>query len=167
MKRRLTHFNRKGRARMVDVGHKPRTRRLAVAAARIGMRPATLEKILNGRIGKGDVFSVAQVAGIAGAKRTPDLVPMCHPILLTGIDLDFQEDIVPDSHGLCHVTITATVRTTGRTGVEMEALTGVSAAALTVYDMCKSVDRGMVIEEIGLVLKTGGQSGRFVRSRRE
>ncbi|MCA9454682.1 MAG: cyclic pyranopterin monophosphate synthase MoaC, partial [Nitrospira sp.] len=123
----------------------------------------TLEKILAGRITKGDVLAVAQVASVMGAKRTPDLIPMCHPLLLTGVDVDFQEDSHPNSDGRCVITIVATVKTTGNTGVEMEAMTAVSVAALTIYDMCKAVDKGMEFGEIALVSKSGGKSGTYVR----
>ena len=166
MKQQLTHFGPQGRAKMVDVGHKARTERVAVATGRISMQPATLEKIQAGKMAKGDVFAVAQVAGVMAAKRTPDLVPMCHPILLTSLDLVFEEQSIPDSDGLCHVIITATAKTTGQTGVEMEALTAVCIAALTLYDMCKAVDREMTIDHIGLVLKVGGKSGMYVRKRK-
>lgn len=154
----LTHFDPEGRARMVDVGAKGETVREATARGRVTMKPDTLARIRDGRIAKGDVLAVAQVAGIMGAKRTPDLIPMCHPLLLSGIDMRFRLDEPTTS-----VEIEATVRITGRTGVEMEALTAVSVAALTVYDMCKSVDREMVIDRVRLVRKAGGKSGEFVR----
>lgn len=154
----LTHFDPEGRARMVDVGAKGETVREATARGRVTMKPDTLARIRDGRIAKGDVLAVAQVAGIMGAKRTPDLIPMCHPLLLSGIDMRFRLDEPTTS-----VEIEATVRLTGRTGVEMEALTAVSVAALTVYDMCKAVDREMVIDRVRLVRKSGGKSGEFVR----
>lgn len=154
----LTHFDPEGRARMVDVGAKGETVREATARGRVTMKPDTLARIRDGRIAKGDVLAVAQVAGIMGAKRTPDLIPMCHPLLLSGIDMRFRLDEPTTS-----VEIEATVRITGRTGVEMEALTAVSVAALTVYDMCKAVDREMVIDRVRLVRKSGGKSGEFVR----
>lgn len=154
----LTHFDPEGRARMVDVGAKGETVREATARGRVTMKPDTLARIRDGRIAKGDVLAVAQVAGIMGAKRTPDLIPMCHPLLLSGIDMRFRLDEPTTS-----VEIEATVRITGRTGVEMEALTAVSVAALTVYDMCKAVDREMVIDRVRLVRKAGGKSGEFVR----
>lgn len=154
----LTHFDPEGRARMVDVGAKGETMREATARGRVTMKPDTLARIRDGRIAKGDVLAVAQVAGIMGAKRTPDLIPMCHPLLLSGIDMRFRLDEPTTS-----VEIEATVRITGRTGVEMEALTAVSVAALTVYDMCKAVDREMVIDRVRLVRKAGGKSGEFVR----
>ena len=143
---------------MVDVGAKGETMREATARGRVTMKPDTLARIRDGRIAKGDVLAVAQVAGIMGAKRTPDLIPMCHPLLLSGIDMRFRLDEPTTS-----VEIEATVRLTGRTGVEMEALTAVSVAALTVYDMCKAVDREMVIDRVRLVRKSGGKSGEFVR----
>lgn len=152
----LTHINAQGRAQMVDVSEKDETRRIAVAFGKIGMKKETLERILNGGIKKGDVLSVAQVAGIMAAKRTFETIPMCHPLLLTGADADFT----PVEDG---IEIRMTVKTTGKTGVEMEALSGVSAAALTIYDMCKAIDRGMVIEKIYLLEKDGGRSGHFLR----
>jgi len=153
----LTHFDPAGRARMVDVGEKPETHRVAVAAGRIAMRPETVALIREGRAAKGDVLAVAQVAAIMAAKRTHELIPMCHPLLLTRIEVGFE--IAPDA-----VEITARVETRGQTGVEMEALTAVSAAALTVYDMVKAVDRGMVIEAIRLEQKAGGRSGDYRRT---
>ena len=159
----LTHFNEAGRARMVDVSEKAATSRTATAQVRILMQPETLEKIRRGKIAKGDVLAVAQTAGIMGAKRTPDLIPMCHPLLITGVDVDFKEDPQPDRNGYCSITATATVKTTGQTGVEMEALTAVSVAALTIYDMCKAVDRGMVFTDLCLLEKAGGKSGTYRR----
>jgi len=161
----LTHFNESGRARMVDVSSKAATERVATAQAKVFLKPETLEKVQRGKIAKGDVLAVAQVAGIMGAKRTPDLIPMCHPMLLTGVDLGFKEDPQPDQRGLCSITITATVKTTGPTGVEMEAMTAVSVAALTVYDMCKAVDRGMSFGDICLLSKSGGKSGAYERGK--
>lgn len=155
----FTHFDESGRARMVDVGAKPDTERIATARGRLRMRPETLELIRTGGLAKGDVLAVAQVAGVMGAKRTPDLIPLCHPLSLTSVALDFRLD--PELPGL---EITATTRLTGKTGVEMEALTAVAVAALTVYDMCKAVDREMVIEQVRLVYKSGGKSGEFRRS---
>jgi cyclic pyranopterin phosphate synthase len=159
----LTHFNEAGRARMVDVSQKASTQRTATAQARILMQPETLEKIQRGKIAKGDVLAVAQTAGIMGAKRTPDLIPMCHPLLLTGVDIDFKEDPQPNHLGLCSITATATVKTTGQTGVEMEALTAVAVAALTIYDMCKAVDRSMIFTDVRLLQKAGGKSGTYTR----
>jgi cyclic pyranopterin phosphate synthase len=152
----LSHIDDAGRARMVDVTAKDETGRIAVAAGRIVMQPETLSLLLRGEIAKGNVLTTAQVAGIQAAKKTPDLIPMCHPLLLTGIDVELTPDQAASS-----VEITATVRLTGKTGVEMEALTAVSVAALTVYDMCKAVDKGMRIEGIRLVSKAGGKSGDY------
>lgn len=152
----LTHFNEQGRARMVDVSEKAVTYRTAKAAGRVWMNPETLEKVRQGSMAKGDVLAVAQVAGIMAAKRTWELVPMCHPLPLTSINITFafQENALD---------IQAQVKCSGETGVEMEALTAVSAAALTVYDMCKAVQRDMVIDQIRLLEKTGGKSGVFRR----
>jgi len=157
----LTHFNESGRARMVDVTDKLATERVAVAQGKVWVLPETLKKIQKGRIAKGDVLAVAQVAGVMGAKRTPDLIPMCHPLLLTGVDVDFTEDAKPNASGRFSITIEAKVKTTGNTGVEMEAMTAVSVAALTIYDMCKAVDKGMEFGEIFLVSKSGGKSGTY------
>ncbi len=162
----LTHFNIEGRARMVDVSEKPATVRTATASGKVYMQPETLKRIQEGKIAKGDVLAVAQVAGIMGAKRTPDIIPMCHPLLLTGVDIAFTEYPEPDVNGLCAVGITATVRVGGQTGVEMEALTAVSVAALTIYDMCKAIDKGMILGEICLEKKTGGKSGTYVKSKK-
>jgi len=148
---------------MVDVSAKDSTERVATAQAKVFLQPETLEKIQNGKIAKGDVLSVAQVAGVMGAKRTPDLIPMCHPILLTSVDISFKEEVQPDREGRCSITILATAKTTGPTGVEMEAMTGASVAALTIYDMCKSIDRGMSFSEVCLLTKSGGKSGTFSR----
>src|SRR5262245_30930090 len=159
----FTHFNESGRARMVDVSAKEATERVATAQAKVFLQPETLEKIQRGKITKGDVLSVAQVAGVMGAKKTPDLIPMCHPILLTSVDISFKEKSQPDRKGHCSITITAIAKTTGRTGVEMEAMTAVSVAALTIYDMCKSVDRGMSFSNVCLLAKSGGKSGLYSR----
>ena len=150
----LSHIDEKGRARMVDISAKPDTERVALARGRVVMKPSTLRLIGDGGIPKGDVLSVAQIAGIMAAKNTPHLIPMCHPLLLTGISVDFSID--PEG-GV--IEITATVKTTGKTGVEMEALTAVTGSALTIYDMCKAVDRGMRIQDVRLVRKSGGKSG--------
>ena len=157
----FTHFNEQGRARMVDVGEKPQTVRRAVAAGRVLVNEATFELIRSGGVKKGDVLTVAQVAGVMGAKRTPDLIPMCHPILIDGIDLSLSLDEARHS-----VEITAAVSCAGRTGVEMEALTAVSVAALTVYDMCKAVQRDMVIADVRLLEKSGGVHGDYQRDER-
>ena len=154
----FTHFNDQGRAKMVDVGEKSPTRRTATAAARVLVNENTFALIRSGGMKKGDVLTVAQVAGVMGAKRTPDLIPMCHPILMDGIDLSLRLD-----EQRCAVEIQATVSCDGRTGVEMEALTAVSTAALTVYDMCKAVQKDMVITDIRLLKKTGGVHGDFER----
>jgi cyclic pyranopterin phosphate synthase len=154
---KLTHFDESGKARMVDVGDKSETKRIAVASGRISMNPETADVIRAGTAAKGDVLGVARVAGIMAAKRTWELVPMCHPLLLTKVLLD----LTVNGNG---VDIEATVETRGKTGVEMEALTAVSVAALTVYDMVKAIDRGMTIEAIRLDEKHGGASGDWVRS---
>jgi cyclic pyranopterin phosphate synthase len=159
----FTHFNESGRARMVDITEKTTTERVATAQARVRLKPETLGKIQRGKIAKGDVLAVAQVAGVMGAKKTPDLVPMCHPILLTSVNIGFKEETQPDREGLCSITITATAKTTGQTGVEMEAMTAVSVAALTIYDMCKAVDKAMSFTDIFLVSKSGGKSGKYER----
>ena len=151
----LTHFDAEGRAVMVDVGAKPVTDRSATARARVAMQPETLRMILSGAAKKGDVFGVARLAGIMAAKRTADLIPLCHPLPLSAITIELEPD-GPDG-----VAITAMVKTSGRTGVEMEALTAASIAALTVYDMCKAADRGMRIDQLRVVAKAGGKSGDF------
>ncbi len=160
----FTHFNESGRARMVDVGGKASTERIAKAQATVRLQAETLENIQRGKIAKGDVLAVAQVAAVMGAKRTPDLIPMCHPIGLTSVDVSFREDSQPDGQGRCSIVITATVKTTGQTGVEMEAMTAVSVAALTIYDMCKSLDRGMSVSDMYLVSKSGGKSGTYSKA---
>jgi cyclic pyranopterin phosphate synthase len=158
----LTHFDEQGRARMVDVGHKDETQREAIARGRVVMQPETLALIQAGGLAKGDVLAVAQVAGIMAAKRTPELVPMCHPLLLTHVSLAFEPQPAPNPEGLAAIEIRATVRTSGKTGVEMEALTAVSVAGLTIYDMCKAVDRAMRIESVRLAEKRGGKSGEII-----
>ncbi len=154
----FTHFDETGRAKMVDVTEKSETVRVAVARGYVEMRPETLELIALGKLAKGDVLAVAQVAGIMGAKQTPALIPMCHPLLLTGVKMDLS--LNKDES---RVEIEARVKTTGKTGVEMEALTAVAVAGLTVYDMCKAVDKDMVIGEIRLMEKLGGKSGHYIR----
>jgi cyclic pyranopterin phosphate synthase len=154
----LTHVDEHGAARMVDVAEKAITHRRAVAGAVIHMRRETLAMIVEGRVPKGDVFAVARVAGILAAKRTSDLIPLCHPLALTHASVDFE----PVGDG---VRIRATVETNGATGVEMEALTAAGVAALTLYDMCKAVDRGMTVDGLGLLLKEGGKSGRWISER--
>ena len=154
----FTHFNEQGRAKMVDVGKKPLSQRTAVAAGRVLVNRQTFDLIRSGGMKKGDVLTVAQVAGVMGAKRTPDIIPMCHPILMDGIDLELSLD-----EERLSVEIRAKVSCDGRTGVEMEALSAVSVAALTVYDMCKAVQKDMVISDIRLVSKTGGVHGDYYR----
>ena len=161
----FTHFNESGRARMVDVSAKVQTERVATAQAKVYLQPETLEKIQRGKIAKGDVLAVAQVAGVMGAKKVPDLIPMCHPIFLSSVDISFKEEPQPDGEGRCSITVTATAKTTGQTGVEMEAMTAASIAALTIYDMCKAIDRGMSFSEICLLSKSGGRSGTYTRER--
>ena len=153
----LTHFDAQGQAHMVDVGAKSSTRRIAVATGRIEMLPATLALIQSGPAKKGDVLGIARIAGIQGAKKTSDLIPLCHPIGLTRVAVDF-EVLTADNAVAC----TATAETIGQTGVEMEALTAVQVALLTIYDMCKAVDRGMTINGVTLLEKHGGKSGSFV-----
>ncbi|GAB4581193.1 MAG: cyclic pyranopterin monophosphate synthase MoaC [Anaerolineales bacterium] len=150
----LTHLDSQGRARMVDVGEKPTTTRVAVARGEVHMRPETLETIRQGNLKKGDVLTIAQLAGVMAAKKTSDLIPLCHPLPLNHIGVDIE--FAPDLPGLI---LTATARTTGKTGVEMEALTAVSVAALTVYDMAKAIEKTMKIQNVRLIEKHGGQSG--------
>jgi len=153
---RLTHFDADGNAVMVDVGGKPETERSATAAGSVIMRPETVQLILEGGVKKGDVLSVAQLAGIMGAKKTPELIPLCHPLALSSVTVDLKVDVARNA-----IDIVATCKVKGRTGVEMEALTAVSVAALTIYDMCKAVDRAMRIGDIRLTHKAGGKSGVF------
>lgn len=152
----FTHFNEKGRAHMVNVSEKDGTKRVAIARGLIKMKKETVNLIKDGLIKKGDVLSVAQIGGIMGVKKTSDLIPMCHNIFITGSDINF-------SIGEEEIEIEATVSTVGKTGVEMEALTAVTTAALTIYDMCKAVDKDMVIENVRLIKKTGGKSGEYIR----
>lgn len=159
MSDKLTHFDNDGKAVMVEVGEKIPTRRIAIASGEVIMRPETLRRILDASIEKGDVFAVARLAGIMAAKKTPDLIPLCHPLLLTAISVDFVP--FPEEG---RVAISATVKLTGNTGVEMEALTAVAVAGLTIYDMCKAIDKEMVIGAIQLERKEGGKSGLFSRS---
>ena len=153
-KKKLTHLDASGRPRMVDVSAKAETARIAVAKGLVRMQPATFKLIKRGGTAKGDVLSVAQLAGIMAAKRTPDLIPLCHPILIGNVSIEFTPNEASST-----IEITATVESTGKTGVEMEALTATAVTALTIYDMCKAVDRGMKIENIRLVKKSGGKSG--------
>ena len=153
----LTHFDAQGQAHMVDVGSKALTRRVAVASGRIDMLPSTLALVTSGTAKKGDVLGIARIAGIQGAKKTSDLIPLCHPIGLTRVAVEFEIQSTPPC-----VVCTATAEVTGQTGVEMEALTAVQVALLTIYDMCKAVDRGMTINAVKLLEKHGGKSGSFV-----
>ncbi|RMG68685.1 MAG: cyclic pyranopterin monophosphate synthase MoaC [Nitrospirae bacterium] len=157
---KLTHIDEKGKASMVDVSEKPPTAREAIATATVRMKPETLQLILQGRVAKGEVFQVARIAGIMAAKRTSELIPLCHPLSITKVDVDFSANREESL-----VTITARVKTIGQTGVEMEALTAVSVSALTIYDMCKAVDREMTITDVMLLEKRGGKSGEFIRKR--
>jgi cyclic pyranopterin phosphate synthase len=155
----LTHFDAKGQAKMVDVGDKPPTARVAVAAGAVTMRDETLDRICQGTMAKGDVLGVARVAAIMGTKRTADLIPMCHPLAISGVEVELEPAREP-----ARVEIRVKVRVEGRTGVEMEALTGVTTAALTIYDMCKAIDRGMTIDAVRLLSKSGGRSGSWIGS---
>jgi cyclic pyranopterin phosphate synthase len=155
---RLSHLDEQGRARMVDVSEKAVTSRIATACGTIQMRPQTLALILDDKIEKGDVFSVARVAGIMAAKKTSELIPMCHPLNITSVEVELTPGKTP-----ARVDIEASVRVSGKTGVEMEAMTAVAVAGLTIYDMCKAVDREMTIGEIRLIKKSGGKSGTFIR----
>lgn len=155
---KLTHLDAQGRARMVDISEKAVSNRLAIAAGEVRMKPSTLALIAGGGHKKGDVLAVARVAGIQGAKKCPDLIPLCHPLLLTSVNVDFELDQVNS-----RVLITASCGLDGKTGVEMEALTAASIAALTIYDMCKAVDKDMVIGDIRVLRKSGGKSGEYQR----
>lgn len=155
----LTHFDEAGRGQIVDVSEKKATNRLAIACGAISMKKETLQKIIDGEMKKGDVLAVAQVAGMMAVKRTPDLIPMCHNIFISGSAIEFEIDRLHSQ-----VKIKASVKNTGQTGVEIEALTAVSITALTIYDMCKAIDREMIIEKIYLKEKSGGQSGKFIHS---
>ncbi|SMP49911.1 cyclic pyranopterin monophosphate synthase MoaC [Anoxynatronum buryatiense] len=155
---KLTHFNEEGRAKMVEVGHKLNTQREATCKGSITMKPETLRRIIEHDIYKGDVLAVAQVAGIMAAKRTSELIPMCHNLFLSGADVQFHID-----RENSRIEVLASVKTTGKTGVEMEALTAVSVTALTIYDMCKAIDKEMTITDICLLRKSGGKSGDYVR----
>ncbi|MGK2907263.1 MAG: cyclic pyranopterin monophosphate synthase MoaC [Desulfuromonadales bacterium] len=153
----LTHFDEKGKAIMVDVGDKANTRRVAVARGDVTMQPETLARILDDRVEKGDVFGVARLAGIMAAKKTSELIPLCHPLLINNVTVEFSPDMERS-----RVEIEATVKVNGQTGVEMEALTAVSVAGLTIYDMCKAVDKTMTIGHVRLAEKMGGRSGHFI-----
>ena len=159
-RRRLTHVDRGGRPRMVDISAKPITARRAVAEAEVVCSQETLSLVIDGRGPKGDVLTVAEIAGVMGGKRTAELIPLCHPLPLTHASVDFE----PEGHGM---RITAVAETDGKTGVEMEALTAAGVAALTLYDMCKAVDRGMVVTDVKLLSKEGGRSGTWTRGKDE
>lgn len=156
--RKLSHFDQEGRARMVDVSLKPPTQRIAVASGRVAMKAETLRRIMDKEIEKGDVLGVARVAGIMAAKRTGEVIPLCHPLNIDSVEIFFQPDV-----GRSEVRIETRVKSTGKTGVEMEALMATAASALTIYDMCKAIDRGMKISEIVLLKKSGGKSGTYIR----
>ncbi len=159
---KLTHFDKQGRAKMVDVSSKPETVREAVVRGSVYMKPSTFKRIMTGKMAKGDVLSVAKVAGIMAAKRTSEIIPMCHPLNLSHVEINFFP-MEKESR----IDIEAKVRIKARTGVEMEALTAVAAAGLTIYDMCKAIDRGLVISDIHLVKKTGGKSGTYLARSKE
>lgn len=158
--KKLTHIDKQGRVKMVDVTEKPSTHRKAIARGSVNMKPATLKLILDKKMPKGDVLCVARIAGIAAAKKTSDLIPMCHPLNITAVNININTE-----RNKSKIDIEAEVRVTGQTGVEMEALTAVSVAALTIYDMCKAVDKEMVISDIMLIEKRGGRSGIYKRKR--
>ena len=160
----LTHFSDAGRARMVDVSEKNATRRVAVASGVVRMQPATLQRIRSGKIAKGDVLAVADVAAVMAAKRTADWIPMCHPLALTAVEVAFDEVLEPDAQACVGIRVVTTASCVGQTGVEMEALCAASAALLTIYDMCKAIDRAMRIENVQLDEKRGGKSGVWRRA---
>lgn len=160
---KLTHFSEAGRARMVDVSGKSNTQRTAIASGILRMQPATLERIRAGKIAKGDVLTVADVGAVMAAKRTPDIIPMCHSIALTGVEVEFSEINEPDIRGCVGIKVVTTASCVGQTGVEMEALCAANVALLTIYDMCKAIDRGMRIECVQLEEKRGGKSGVWKR----
>ncbi|MEI7841484.1 MAG: cyclic pyranopterin monophosphate synthase MoaC [Gallionellaceae bacterium] len=159
----LTHFSETGRARMVDVSAKSETTRVAIASGVLRMQLATLERIRAGKIAKGDVLTVADVGAVMAAKRTPDIIPMCHTIMLSGVDVNFSEIVEPDAEGCVGIKVIASATCVGQTGVEMEALCAANVALLTIYDMCKAIDRGMRIENVQLEEKRGGKSGAWKR----
>lgn len=160
---KLTHFSEAGRARMVDVSGKSNTQRVAIASGVLRMQPATLERIRSGKIAKGDVLTVADVGAVMAAKRTPDIIPMCHSIALTGVEIEFSEINEQDAEGCVGIKVVTTASCVGQTGVEMEALCAANVALLTIYDMCKAIDRGMRIECVQLEEKRGGKSGVWQR----
>jgi len=164
MTNQLTHFSESGRARMVDVTDKSTTQRIAIASGVLRMQPETLTRIQAGKIAKGDVLTVADVAAVMAAKRTADLIPMCHTLPLSGVEISFIEILERDNSGCVGLAVTATVKCVGQTGVEMEALSAVSVALLTVYDMCKAIDKGMHITSVQLEEKHGGKSGVWKRT---
>ncbi|HAF44628.1 MAG TPA: cyclic pyranopterin monophosphate synthase MoaC [Gallionellaceae bacterium] len=159
----LTHFSDSGRARMVDVSEKSSTQRVAIASGVLRMQPETLARIRAGKIAKGDVLTVADVGAVMAAKRTPDIIPMCHAIALSGVQVEFSEIVEPDAQGCVGIKVVTTASCVGQTGVEMEALTAANVALLTIYDMCKAIDRGMRIENVQLEEKRGGESGVWKR----
>jgi cyclic pyranopterin phosphate synthase len=159
----LTHFSEAGRARMVDVSQKADSTRVAIASGVLRLQPATLERIRAGRMAKGDVLTVADVGAVMAAKRTPEIIPMCHSIALSGVDIAFSEIETPDAEGCVGIRVVATATCVGQTGVEMEALCAANVALLTIYDMCKAIDRGMRIECVQLEEKRGGKSGVWKR----
>jgi len=161
----LSHFDEAGRARMVDVSAKHETERIAVARGEIHMRPETMARIQAGKIGKGNVLAVADVAAVMGAKRTPDMIPMCHPLMLSGVSVEFDDHRKNTVDGRVVLGVEVRVKCQGSTGVEMEALTAVSIALLTVYDMCKAIDREMTLTKIELLEKSGGKSGCYIRGK--
>jgi len=162
---KMTHFSDAGRARMVDVSEKPSTSRLAIASGILRMQPATLARIRTGSIAKGDVLTVADVGAVMAAKRTPDMIPMCHSVALTGVEVAFSDVSEPDTEGCVGIKVVTKASCAGQTGVEMEALCAASVALLTIYDMCKAIDRGMRIECIQLEEKRGGKSGTWTRDK--
>ncbi len=159
----LTHFSEAGRARMVDVSEKTNTQRVAIASGVLRMQPATLERIRTGQVSKGDVLTVADVGAVMAAKHTPDIIPMCHSIALSGVEVEFSEIKQPDAQGCVGIKVVTTASCVGQTGVEMEALCAANVALLTIYDMCKAIDRGMRIENVQLEEKRGGKSGVWKR----
>jgi cyclic pyranopterin phosphate synthase len=159
----LTHFSESGRARMVDVSDKTSTQRVAIASGVLRMQSSTLDRIRTGQIAKGDVLTVADVGAVMAAKRTPDIIPMCHSIALSGVEVEFSEVLEPDAQGCVGIKVVTTASCVGQTGVEMEALTAANVALLTIYDMCKAIDRGMRIENVQLEEKRGGKSGVWKR----
>ena len=160
---KLTHFSEAGRARMVDVSEKSATQRVAIASGALRMELGTLERIRTGQIAKGDVLTVADVGAVMAAKHTPDIIPMCHSVALSGVEVEFSEILEPDGQGCVGIKVIATTTCVGQTGVEMEALVAANVALLTIYDMCKAIDRGMRIENVQLEEKRGGKSGVWQR----